>query len=428
MRCLRPPSRIAQFKKDNERESKGRHGVTPQALDLLLGSQARHVLAAAIGGYGGQLENARVADVDVHPGGAGVVTYASTVVRADGRRTNEILVAVTGSRIPPGAAVIEGEHLGEPVQVGIWRWPEDPELPALARCADPYRLAQLFREFDLSTGGFALDIDIRTYRPMTRAVLEVTAGPYTRFIKVVRPSALAGLRTRHALTCQRLPVPPIVGSTADGLVVLRRVDGTLMRSAIRSGDRLPTPDALEKLLDLLPDDLMSLPPQSCHLQRFPWYVDVLRCTARTEPMVLERLDQVVEGLYGTDSERDATVPVHGDFYDRQILVDDGRVTGLLDIDAAGPGHRIDDWATLLAHLSGLTLLDGWRGPAKKVAAGVVTQARRCASEAALRRHTAAALVGFATGPFQAQERDWPRHTAARLELAAHWLSGSVHPS
>src|SRR5699024_10283018 len=43
--------------------------------------------------------------------------------------------------------------------------------------------------------------------------------------------------------------------------------------------------------------------------------------------------------------------VHGDFYEAQVFVEDGRVVGLLDIDTVGPGRRADDLACLLAHLS-----------------------------------------------------------------------------
>ena len=42
--------------------------------------------------------------------------------------------------------------------------------------------------------------------------------------------------------------------------------------------------------------------------------------------------------------------MHGDFYESQLLVDGGSVAGLLDVDTAGRGARIDDWSTMLAHL------------------------------------------------------------------------------
>ena len=46
-------------------------------------------------------------------------------------------------------------------------------------------------------------------------------------------------------------------------------------------------------------------------------------------------------------------PVHGDFYEANIFVspDASHVTGVIDVDSLGPGHRVDDWACLLGHMS-----------------------------------------------------------------------------
>ena len=38
------------------------------------------------------------------------------------------------------------------------------------------------------------------------------------------------------------------------------------------------------------------------------------------------------------------------YMDGRLVVEDGAVVGLLDVDTVGRGHRIDDWATLLGHL------------------------------------------------------------------------------
>ena len=47
--------------------------------------------------------------------------------------------------------------------------------------------------------------------------------------------------------------------------------------------------------------------------------------------------------------------MHGDFHEGQLFAEDGLVTAVIDIDTAGPGERSDEWATMLAHLSGLSL-------------------------------------------------------------------------
>jgi aminoglycoside phosphotransferase (APT) family kinase protein len=51
------------------------------------------------------------------------------------------------------------------------------------------------------------------------------------------------------------------------------------------------------------------------------------------------------------------VPSHGDFYEANLLVSGGGVSGLLDVDAVGPGHLVDDLGCFLGHLLVLPSLD-----------------------------------------------------------------------
>ena len=112
---------------------------------------------------------------------------------------------------------------------------------------------------------------------------------------------------------------------------------------------------LESVLDALPAELMMLAPRPSHLQMVDYHAGVLRCAAADELEVLTRVAEVVEVLHSVEAQPEEMVPVHGDFYEGQLLADDGRVTAVLDIDTAGPGERSDEWATLLAHLSALAL-------------------------------------------------------------------------
>ncbi len=50
------------------------------------------------------------------------------------------------------------------------------------------------------------------------------------------------------------------------------------------------------------------------------------------------------------------VPPHGDFYEGNLLNTDGAVTGLLDVDAVGPGHLVDDLACFVGHVAVLPAL------------------------------------------------------------------------
>ena len=195
----------------------------------------------------------------------------------DGTCTTEFLGATTGSRIPAGAAVVAGEYGGEPVEVGIWAWPRDPALPALPRASDPVLLAELFRGFGLSEAA-TLDIRPCGYLPSRHAVLEVRDGRFRWFVKVVRPSAVADLRHRHDIACRDVPVPPVLAATGDGVIVLPAAKGTPLQTLIIGGDAaLPSPEALESVLNSLPAELMKLTPNH-RICRW-WITTRVRCAA-----------------------------------------------------------------------------------------------------------------------------------------------------
>lgn len=391
----------------------------PAPLALLLGRDAGGLLQTALAGVGGTLRSARVTTVAVQPSGASVVQYAAAVDRADGSRSIEVLAATTGSRIPPGAAVLAGDVDGERVQVGVWRWPLDPALPALAAATDPDAARAALTAAGVQRDG-PVQVRTRAYRPGRRAVLELTGGGPRLFCKVVRPRAVAALRARHELLAGHLPVPVLRVATDDGLLVLPAAAGTPLRAVLAANGPRPDGPALDALLDRLPPALLDLPAGSRHapgdhLARVPHFAGILTCTVGAAS---DRVRALADRLGDTDRGTHPLVPVHGDFYESQLLVDGDTVTGLLDVDTAGAGHRIDEWATLLAHLSLLT------GPARAWGAQLLAHAERRHPRPQLRPRIAAAVLGLATGPFRVQQPGWAGHTAHRVALAEQWLAGT----
>ena len=117
-----------------------------------------------------------------------------------------------------------------------------------------------------------------------------------------------------------------------------------------------------------------------------------------------------------------TVPVHGDFYESQILVDGGRVCGVLDVDAARTGDRLDDLGCLIGHLSVLAQLDHARaGAINRLGARYLASFERTVDAADLRYRTAAVVISLATGPHRVQDRNWPALTRRLIDLAERWL-------
>jgi aminoglycoside phosphotransferase (APT) family kinase protein len=141
------------------------------------------------------------------------------------------------------------------------------------------------------------------------------------------------------------------------------------------------------------------------------------------PAERDRLDWLAGRL---ELDRDASTcrAIHGDLHEAQVVVDAGRITGLLDIDDVGVGDEIDDVATLVAHLltRAATVTDG--RPiveyAERLRAGLgVAFDRRDLDQA-----VAATLIGLATGPFRIQQDDWRQITVEHLDRIERLLDAA----
>ncbi|MCZ2857022.1 phosphotransferase [Blastococcus sp. VKM Ac-2987] len=391
--------------------------VWPPALQLLLGEPAAELWSAVLGPLSGRLRSLTPAAVTLRPDGAATVRHTAVVDWADGRSTREHLAAATGTAIPPGATVVEGTAGGGPLPVGVWRWPLDPALPGLAWATSAAGVAGRLGALGVDVGRPRLRL--RTYRPGRRAVVEVTSPAGRWFLKVVQPAAVADLVARHAALGAAVPVPPVLASTGDGVVVLPGLPGTPLRAAL-TGDPagLPEPGSLDALLDRLP----AVPARA--RRRTPGDpLPSLRAHAAVLgtlcPSLVARLDRLTAAV-GAAAGEHPVVPVHGDFYEAQLLVDAGAVVGLLDVDTAGPGARIDDWATLLGHLVLLEHLVAHPAPLAAYRDRVTGLLSGRWPEGQLAARVAGVLVGLATGPFRVQQPGWAAATEARVALAEEW--------
>ncbi|WP_409332292.1 hypothetical protein [Trujillonella humicola] len=390
----------------------------PASLRLLLGAGASDVWAAVLEPLGGRAAGLRAVTVTLRPDGSATVRYRADVRWADGRTTRESLAAATGSRIPPGAAVVEGPgDDGAAVAVALWRWPHDPALPGLAWASRAAGAADRLATLGVDTR--PLRLRLRAYRPGRRAVVEATSPAGRWFLKVVRPDAAPALAARHGALSSAVPVPPVVAATDDGVLVLPGLGGTPMRAAL-AGDpaQLPPPEDLSALLDALPPVEAPAPRRdpTDPVPRARAHATVVGLTCPQLRPRLARLTDAVAAAAGPQP----LVPVHGDFYEAQLLVDGGRVVGLLDVDTAGPGARVDDWATLLAHLALLGQLAADPAPVAAYRARVQAFLAPRFPAGELCARVAGVLIGLATGPFRVQQAGWAAATEARVSLAEEW--------
>jgi hypothetical protein len=377
------------------------------------------VLAAALQVAGGELVSCRPRQVVCQPGRGTTVSYRARVRWREGGVREETLAACSGDA-PTGALVLDDGA----DRVAVWRFPHDPELPGLAAACDEAAVASVLE--DLGLGGGPVRLRTRAYRPRRRAVVEAVGSRGRLFVKVVRPHRVEALHHRHRLLVRHgIPAPQSLGWTPRGLLVLQALPGRTLRQTLRSRTTLiPAGGDILALLDRLPVELEHGTARQSWIDKAPHYAAVIGAALPDEAPRAARLAEALTAAAGPAWPG----PVHGDLYESQLLVDRGRICGLLDVDTAGSGDKLDDLACLLGHLSVLAQIDRDRAPIiKRAGAGYLRAFEAVVSPAALRYRVAAVVVSLATGSHRVQERGWPATTRRRLDLAENWLASAREP-
>jgi hypothetical protein len=399
--------------------------VAPAAIDLhtadalLAGRSGRDLLATAATHAGARLVRAQLRSVH-HRGRRSVShVFAATLAVGDVEREVLLVAHVDRRELPDGAFVLASDG----VPVAVWRFPNDPYLPGLPSVVAPARVRELLDDLGGPEGEVTLHT--RAYRPSRRAVVEVTvhgADEVGRvlYLKVLTGDRATELADLHRQLAPHLPVPKVIGvASSQGILALQALEGHTLRSALVGGAPLPTPEELVGLSErFAASGLVSgRDPRA--------FADPARHVASLSRLVPDRADVVAEvAAVAASAASGPLVPVHGDLHDGQLLLDPaGRVTGLLDVDGAGPGSMAQDAGTLVAHLA--VVGEVWpevADRAESYAAAVADAYRPLVGAAALARATAGAWLGLATGPHRAQDPDWPQTTRSRIDRARRELA------
>lgn len=383
------------------------------ALGILLGGGVPEPLQLAASTLGDEIVSAEPIQVTWRPGTSVTVRYRATT-RNYSRAESDQFVAISG-RIPKGAIRVARKG----VAIGVWRVPHDPALPGLASALDGARASELLA--DLGASSAEVTTRLRAYRPGRRAVVEVAGSAHSIYLKLVRPGRVEELHRHHRRLASHLPVPHAFGFARDlGIVALQTLPGMTLRAALEDpGAALPDPSHLLGLLGNLPTPDASLPTNPSPIERAPEVATLLRCLV---PALAPRLARLLD-LLGED--RDERVPVHGDFYEAQLMVESGLISGLLDLDTVGWGRRADDLATMIGHLSLWQTLSSQPERVRQYGQSLLRLADRFLDPADTRRRVAAVVLSLATGPFRVLLPNWPEETAKRIDLADRW-AGSAY--
>jgi aminoglycoside phosphotransferase (APT) family kinase protein len=401
------------------------------AAGHLTGRHARHVLTAALGAVGGELEDVKPSYLHYQPGHDVVVRFDGRVRWGGGEPANETLIAATRhDGPPPGTLPVEAvTDAGDVLAVGVWRWPFDPVLSGLTAAVTPSAAAEFAAEHAVGR----LRLQVVTYRPMQRAVVRATdEDGRVSYLKAVRPADVVELVERHrALGAAGLPVPEILRSDEErGLVLMTALEGPTVRDRIKLGHRiLPGPEQYEELYERLAAvDLPGARPVLGRVAAASRHGAMLASVLPSQAGRIERLSAQLEPAVARAEARSGQF-VHGDLHEAQLVTGRGRwgaatITGVLDLDDAGPGDPLGDRATVIAHLLE-RVVDSPRDADPNLV-GYLRRLRSAFGErvgaAELDIVIAGVLVGLATGPFRVQSRRWQQTTRRRLALAERMLA------
>ncbi|GHD04133.1 aminoglycoside phosphotransferase family protein [Zhihengliuella salsuginis] len=244
--------------------------------------------------------------------------------------------------------------------VSVWRHPRDPKLPGLASAAIPERAEAAFGDGDRLT-----HLETVAYRPLRRAVLRASFArdepeltERAIYLKVMRPDLAGELVERsRILAAAGLPVPEVLAHHEDGVAAFAELSGaSLSRLIMHDGGRSLDPNVLVGLLDRMPAAVVDLPHRPAWADRVDRYASAARTAL---PQAAYRIDELERGVQAAleAADRGPIVPTHGDFYEANLLMEENRLVGLLDVDNVGPGRRADDLACLLGHVAVLPAVD-----------------------------------------------------------------------
>ncbi|MCK9485499.1 MAG: aminoglycoside phosphotransferase family protein [Dehalococcoidia bacterium] len=388
------------------------------AFEGMLGDGAVGTLATALGL--GAVRKARRSHVTWRPGRSAEVRFHALVETHGGLRRLD-LVAATGDRIE--GVPVPRVHLPHAPgsdgceEVAVWKVPRDPLLPGLRAALDPEAVRDLLEQAGVLRA--PVHLRMRAYRPLRRAVVEARTGDHRLFLKVVPPAEVAALQERHATIASHIAAPASHGWSAQhGILLLAAVPGHDLRTTIVRGDTLPSPEDLQALLAALPA-LNDGRRARSGLRTALGHLRMLRALAPEDASLLDALERGLRAVPPSD----ALVPVHGDFHSGQVLVEDGRITGLLDLDTVGMGEPVGDSATMIAQFAtSMALAAPEEQPSLRAyAKRLLRNAEGLHHPDLLGAHVAANVLGLATGPFRVQMDGWQAETRRRLHLAAAWV-------
>lgn len=334
------------------------------------------------------------------------------------------------SAIGPGRVLLENRG------IIFSMCPNDAKLPSLLRLSTPDSRKHLFDSvFGQQSGWQHCELDkILNYKPERRYVARLrgdegqsalakfyTRGGYDRARAVSRRLAVGGCDSRQGIK--------VIGkSKRHSVIAYRWQPGESLRELGTRGN-LATTDieaaarALAQFHGAAPSGLLAADPAVLAEK-----INALgEQTGFLLPQLSERAAGMAESLLQWLCQQPSVQrPVHGDFYDKQVIVNNGGAW-LIDLDGACLDNPLMDLGNYVAHLERDVVTQGMaRDELLRQQHALVStyeQSAGALSENQLSKYIALGLFQLLHRPFRDWEQDWPIRTQLLLERVEDLFGG-----
>jgi len=243
--------------------------------------------------------------------------------------------------------------LTEDGRLDLFRDPREAGPPATADALDPVRASALLREAEgIASAPRVARADLLSLRPHRRAVVRWTLDGATRIAKLVPPAKSRGLIERWSGIGPGEPlVPRLLGSLpVRGLLLFDEVPGRPLKAFWDDPAREGAVRATMRALRAFHERSMVRSREQTALDG----IETVRRSAAVldrfgAPHGTERREALAALLAQAPPPRVPPAALHGDFYDRQVVLAP-RGPAFLDLDAGAPGDPAIDVANFAAHL------------------------------------------------------------------------------
>lgn len=380
-------------------------------------------LQLALETSGVQLADWKLLSIHHRPNAGITGIYEASYVTGTGKTGSGHLCATTASVPETTTPVVRLRNSGPGAPaLTLWQHPHDPLLPGLAwACGRELVAAGVF-------GRPTAEVQLRTvrYRPLRRAVISAVCGEEEAFLKVVRAGHAEQMYRRHHMLAEAgIPVPQPFAAPVHDVVALHRLSGTpLANELLANGAAAMDPRSLIAMLRRLPREAMTLPARPAWATKA---CDYAQAAAAALPPERDRVMNVAALIMGLlpDTDPGPVVPSHGDFYEANLLVDGGEITGLLDVDAVGPGLLVDDLACFIGHLAVLPAVDARYVHIPATLKRFLGAFDAEVDPAGLRIRAAGVALSLIAGAKRTGGTDWSADALGRLEAAENLAAAAV---